>query len=101
VRRLPISILFPYTTLFRSDACYLIHVRRKRGNRDPISLDHRVYEIICAYVQRYNNTLSSDDPRRIGSDTPIWQAIQHNDTPFPRSEEHTSELQSRENLVCR
>jgi site-specific recombinase XerD len=67
----------------QSDACYLIHVRRKRGNRDPISLDHRVYEIICAYVTRYNNTLPSDDPRRIGADTPLWQAIQHNDTPFP------------------
>jgi len=67
----------------KADACYLIHVRRKRGNRDPIPLDHHGYQIITAYVHRYNNTLSLDDPRRITVDAPLWQAIQHNDTAFP------------------
>lgn len=67
----------------KSETCYLIHVRRKRGNRDPIALDVRVSDIILAYINRYNASLPSDDPRRITADTPIWQTIQHNDTTFP------------------
>lgn len=67
----------------KTDACYLIHVRRKRGNRDPIALDYRVFTIIQAYVDRYNNSIPSDDQRHITVDTPIWQAIQHNDQAFP------------------
>src|SRR2546427_1887719 len=71
IRRPPRSTLFPYTTLFRSS-----HERRK--------------------VIHFNLT---DSP------TAAWTAQQIvNAFPYdtaPRSEEHTSELQSQSNLVCR
>src|SRR5260370_23483931 len=59
IRRPPRSTLFPYTTLFRSDA--------------PLRLDRLLQDL-----QRFG-----EDPVR------------------DRSEEHTSELQSHLNLVCR
>jgi len=67
----------------KTETCYQIHVRRKRGNHDPIPLDATGYALILKWIERYNNALASDDPRRITADTPLWQAIQHNDTPFP------------------
>jgi site-specific recombinase XerD len=67
----------------QAESCYLIHVRRKRGNHDPISLDATGFALIHKWAERYNATLQADDPRRIDSDTPLWQAVQHNDTPFP------------------
>src|SRR3712207_7464752 len=74
IRRPPRSTLFPYTTLFRSS-------RRERGPWAP-SISHRVGGSRgCA------NTSS-------GVSWPCWR-------PCRRSEEHTSELQSRQYLVCR
>src|SRR5690606_41661316 len=72
VRRPPISTLFPYTTLFRSKK---IAWRRKRRN---------------AFTNRKQR-------RKTG----VCKLLPHQDLQTPRSEEHTSELQSRENLVCR
>src|SRR5688572_32408487 len=74
IRRPPRSTLFPYTTLFRSqDAAWM----RSRGARNALGAPMSVYEL------------------HLGS----WRR----DTPgdLPRSEEHTSELQSQSNLVCR
>src|SRR5438094_1125229 len=58
IRRPPRSTLFPYTTLFRSDAWALVHLEKQV--RQPVAAD-----------------------------------------PEERSEEHTSELQSPYDLVCR
>src|SRR5690349_23696222 len=73
IRRPPRSTLFPYTTLFRS-----------QGARDGQAADPRI-----EHAQRRG-------VHRCGSGT---------DNPTPpgtaRSEEHTSELQSRRDLVCR
>src|SRR5438046_8439883 len=66
--RPPISTLFPYTTLFRSDTSVLV-----RAWRDGQDLRIDV----------------SDNGAGIAADQ------------LPRSEEHTSELQSLTNLVCR
>src|SRR5688572_32285983 len=85
IRRPPRSTLFPYTTLFRSrgprstlqyvDAGSDHHGRRRRGNaRVP---RERAPELQQKYVPR------------------PW------DRSWGRSEEHTSELQSQSNLVCR
>src|SRR5690242_21534154 len=80
IRRPPRSTLFPYTTLFRSH----------RSTVDPDS--HR--------ISRDRNTSS---PRRAG----VGQAARRSPCSSPRavadgrSEEHTSELQSHVNLVCR
>src|SRR5437016_7320479 len=75
IRRPPRSTLFPYTTLFRSE-----NARRAGGESRPARLR----------AERLGNC--PDGPR--GTRGPSGQ--------FPsRSEEHTSELQSLTNLVCR
>src|SRR5258708_29968126 len=77
IRRPPRSTLFPYTTLFRSDiatgsALY------KRVNRKPG---------IC---------IANIGDASLGCG-PVWEAMLF----AARSEEHTSELQSPDHLVCR
>src|SRR2546426_2488393 len=71
IRRPPRSTLFPYTTLFRSPRA------QARGGRDAQT------EIQARAPQA----------RQADGDRPS--------TSVPRSEEHTSELQSPCNLVCR
>src|SRR5690606_41697306 len=77
IRRPPRSTLFPYTTLFRS------HV--KEG--DPVTLK----------VSASGLTVKAA-PKKLQLDDLLHQVTPEN---LHRSEEHTSELQSRENLVCR
>src|SRR2546430_3457724 len=72
IRRPPRSTLFPYTTLFRSN--------RGRGTDGSRREDNHLCPVPCA--------LSPDDERNRA------QVV-------VRSEEHTSELQSQSNLVCR
>src|SRR3712207_8453876 len=87
IRRPPRSTLFPYTTLFRSprracappEECRLPRGRR-RSRRDRI-------RVACRVSYGSSDILAlrmSVDQRRVS-----------------RSEEHTSELQSRQYLVCR
>src|SRR2546430_11704287 len=85
IRRPPRSTLFPYTTLFRST-----------------SLARR-YTSTCARPQDGQDTISSPRGRRF-SDSRIWVPTLTSSTggaDNDRSEEHTSELQSQSNLVCR
>src|SRR2546422_8359719 len=95
IRRPPRSTLFPYTTLFRSLPCYVPeNVERQRG--------HGVFEKSITALRRLN-TLGFGRPgsglrldlvyNPVGPFLPPPQA--------ERSEEHTSELQSRLHLVCR
>src|SRR5690606_41757146 len=85
----PISTLFPYTTLFRSPLGQGGRVHRARSFvlRGLASRGARVVH------------LGRGDPcgRRGAGNHALRTHHQH---PY-RSEEHTSELQSRENLVCR
>src|SRR2546426_2001891 len=83
IRRPPRSTLFPYTTLFRSNAAYL----RTRG-ADAV-LGGELEEALVALVRRLD---AGDDPA-----TDPRATLER----LPRSEEHTSELQSPCNLVCR
>src|SRR5688572_31895389 len=76
IRRPPRSTLFPYTTLFRSRS------RREIACR---------IRIARSFAARYEIT-----PFAI-PDSAIWPWS----SKSPRSEEHTSELQSQSNLVCR
>src|SRR5438874_7184738 len=72
IRRPPRSTLFPYTTLFRSSSL-AVTTRRPSGLKEGL--------------------LTNDDWGRGGvSGRPVSAS---------RSEEHTSELQSRRDLVCR
>src|SRR5205085_6686025 len=86
IRRPPRSTLFPYTTLFRSPQ------RRGRGR-----LGRRAGGR-CERARR--SSLAS----RPGASVP-WRDTAGGTAPPPRrgtrSEEHTSELQSQSNLVCR
>src|SRR5256885_4977379 len=77
IRRPPRSTLFPYTTLFRSQ-----HGRRDESAREArVGADHRVLDGV------------RDDEEE--------HQIERGHLAQLRSEEHTSELQSPCNLVCR
>src|SRR2546427_4093232 len=80
IRRPPRSTLFPYTTLFRS--YYLL--MPSLGDRQSLMAHLRARGILAVY--HYLPHHISEMGRRFGN---------------MRSEEHTSELQSQSNLVCR
>src|SRR3712207_8512754 len=91
IRRPPRSTLFPYTTLFRSTAG--ARLRPRMGNAGPPGVSRRGE----LHAFRVGNRRAARPPRgRVAADR----------APAPaacgaRSEEHTSELQSRQYLVCR
>src|SRR2546430_10771278 len=78
IRRPPRSTLFPYTTLFRSDRCAEPRAQYHSHGRSWIPPARRVPD---------------QGPRSALEALPLRVR--------PRSEEHTSELQSQSNLVCR
>src|SRR3989442_11215590 len=81
IRRPPRSTLFPYTTLFRSLSMH----RADASTPEPV----------------YGRASSSSIPCTVpSSPNRPWRALK-TQANLPRSEEHTSELQSRPHLVCR
>src|SRR3712207_8675057 len=88
IRRPPRSTLFPYTTLFRSSRPEIatLSVSAPRG---------------VVYGFEWAARASVLAVQLSGPDIPgdIWAL--ETSTAAPRSEEHTSELQSRQYLVCR
>src|SRR5690242_20813476 len=84
IRRPPRSTLFPYTTLFRSSASNSARASSFRQSR------RRAADRRNAHVLRSRG----GDPCR------GWRT-RHHQSHRVRSEEHTSELQSHVNLVCR
>src|SRR2546430_8948181 len=81
IRRPPRSTLFPYTTLFRSWVA------------DPVHLDPRAHgDLPRPDVERSYLDAAQSRPRSPDSQQRVG---------ILRSEEHTSELQSQSNLVCR
>src|SRR3712207_7236697 len=85
IRRPPRSTLFPYTTLFRSD-------EQARASA------------ICEAIERYSGLFQGDEARVRKSLRRLGGAGIHPNACLlfsERSEEHTSELQSRQYLVCR
>src|SRR3712207_8433796 len=78
IRRPPRSTLFPYTTLFRS---------RRAGATAP-----RLRAAQAEAARRGPRVVREERPRRRRHARSLL---------LPRSEEHTSELQSRQYLVCR
>src|SRR2546430_14614477 len=87
IRRPPRSALFPYTTLFRSRdrADGLLDLGLLRLGAFPFGLAPALSETVFVLPA---------DPARTELQLYAWMAAE-------RSEEHTSELQSQSNLVCR
>src|SRR3989442_6473013 len=89
IRRPPRSTLFPYTTLFRST---------KFSDETGVTIGSLAFSGV-GYVDAYNffrNGAESLVLNRFGGKVGISTL-----NPQSRSEEHTSELQSRPHLVCR
>src|SRR3712207_7662363 len=95
IRRPPRSTLFPYTTLFRSDLAVGI---------DPSGADGwLLQDVLAAGVHA---GAPPDAFNQLGQDWGLaaWrpdQLIATGYAAYRRSEEHTSELQSRQYIVCR
>src|SRR3712207_7040519 len=89
IRRPPRSTLFPYTTLFRSEAIRRI-IPGCGLTTDVFVGYHNESE------EDYRQTLSLVE--EVGFDSAFM--FKYSERPG-RSEEHTSELQSRQYLVCR
>ncbi|QPC81084.1 site-specific integrase [Phototrophicus methaneseepsis] len=54
---------------------WLITVRGKRNNIDPVSVSPACIDAIYDFVDAFNDALPADSPRRIAGDMPIWQPI--------------------------
>src|SRR3712207_7955278 len=91
IRRPPRSTLFPYTTLFRSVA------EIQFGDFIPPAFDQIVSEAARFYY-RSNGAWKVPITIRVPYGVVPGGALYHSQS---RSEEHTSELQSRQYLVCR
>src|SRR5690349_23737583 len=86
LRRPPRSTLFPYTTLFRSTKS----AADGSPTREPPTLS------LLFVLRRRRGAPSCGDLAPDRRRCPV-----HSPNPEMRSEEHTSELQSRRDLVCR
>src|SRR3712207_8495251 len=83
IRRPPRSTLFPYTTLFRS--------RAQNGSRD----------VFRGHKLPLEAGLLAERPHPLGLRMVGHEGRAVDEMLHTRSEEHTSELQSRQYLVCR
>src|SRR3712207_8729223 len=92
IRRPPRSTLFPYTTLFRS------HIRARRQEvdrrRQPAQPRRAAPHLLAPLVGEWSLAVVPSAARE-------RLALLRDRMPDDRSEEHTSELQSRQYLVCR
>src|SRR3712207_8657531 len=90
IRRPPRSTLFPYTTLFRSEA-----ERPRLPGQAAAEGGRRL-----AGGARRGTGVLPEGHRRVLAGVPLVEGL-HGGVQPGRSEEHTSELQSRQYLVCR
>src|SRR5688572_32002840 len=94
IRRPPRSTLFPYTTLFRSQQ--MVGVQ----NRVVIGVDDLLSRAAAQVVVQAGRLVAGERGRvapKVARPM-VAHLMQHEQL---RSEEHTSELQSQSNLVCR
>src|SRR3712207_7914447 len=94
IRRPPRSTLFPYTTLFRS-------AEPHRGLGGEGGWPGRPFRRRAAHGQVRPPARSLAPPDRRSDDAERHPPRSVGHRPCERSEEHTSELQSRQYLVCR
>src|SRR3712207_9096900 len=100
IRRPPRSTLFPYTTLFRSQAVGDLAQQRVAAVGGPVVQDRALVgdgdevplvlrRAVAQVLQVAGDVHGADEAALVGQLVDV------------RSEEHTSELQSRQYLVCR
>src|SRR3712207_7399539 len=91
IRRPPRSTLFPYPTLFRS--------------HEPPPADHPLLGnpnvILTPHAAYYSLEAEEEARTKAARNVVAWARDGRPLYPVVRSEEHTSELQSRQYLVCR
>src|SRR2546427_4033068 len=92
IRRPPRSTLFPYTTLFRSDI-ELLRSYNQTGSEEAFRelVDRHLRMVHSVALRQLRNPDWADEVAQA-----VFIALARK-----RSEEHTSELQSQSNLVCR
>src|SRR3712207_8538696 len=89
IRRPPRSTLFPYTTLFRSASA---SAARQACSSNAVRFQHPVHRAAqIGERERLRQHVGDDGLQAPGTLALVGE----------RSEEHTSELQSRQYLVCR
>src|SRR3712207_8287978 len=86
IRRPPRSTLFPYTTLFRSE---------RRHVDQPIADADTAFQEGAFEVRETDEEVVVAKQARVVEEVVVRKEVEE------RSEEHTSELQSRQYLVCR
>src|SRR3712207_7229606 len=91
IRRPPRSTLFPYTTLFRSP----------RDDGGDVDHADRRHDAPQRREDRLGELIGPADPARVRRHPEPRGDDAHDQRELERSEEHTSELQSRQYLVCR
>src|SRR5438067_6124570 len=91
--RPPTSTLFPYTTLFRS-------IEHPKALNDDFNISTATSTTVLELARMIWEKLRPGVPFRHVSDPAYSYDVQKR-IPDTRSEEHTSELQSRFDLVCR
>src|SRR5699024_12744320 len=91
------SIPFPYTTLFRADSLG----EPGRGAHRPVTADHaRVVRVGVEHLGGIGTDGVSLQDELLEADSEDVAEVE-DEKQHDRSEEHTSELQSRFDLVCR
>src|SRR3712207_8191606 len=95
IRRPPRSTLFPYTTLFRSVVPGIPKVRTEMSLTFPLA------SLVRTYTRYVPPALTPWNVERHSTLAVGAVADVHAAAIAGRSEEHTSELQSRQYLVCR
>src|SRR2546421_8253486 len=90
IRRPPRSTLFPYTTLFRSIPAEGTIIDKQPNAFFKVKLDNSTHVVLAAV----SGKMRKHRIRILVGDRVSVEMS-------PRSEEHTSELQSRSDLVCR
>src|SRR3712207_8759972 len=90
IRRPPRSTLFPYTTLFRSAPDQLRPAQHGLDPRAELAHRERLGDVVVRPELEAEHLVEL-----------LGLGREHDDRHRARSEEHTSELQSRQYLVCR
>src|SRR3712207_9555322 len=100
IRRPPRSTLFPYTTLFRSQ---VVHAGVFLGGGTLENDDVAAVHVVHAVAQLVYEHAVADEQGALHRPRRDVKGLEYEglDEEGDRSEEHTSELQSRQYLVCR